>query len=289
MSPPEAPMPDTALGWPRYSSPQPDAPAPPSPPRPRHSSLPLPTPFSEPRNTLSARETWIAGSPAMFVPQPVAPTALVPSSPAEKLPTVSAAEARATPTPSSVAANSETNATAEISERGEARRRADTSPPCEVVLSQHPQYPPARGRKRTRPSGGRHAVAPYGWRPYGVSALTSSAAGRMSSIRVTPLPAYSGPESSRLGGPSAVGGPGPKKGWLGRCVFAARSWIVCGIRRASGAVVRLAVRIQRGPRVPPRSQRRVASLWITRCGASGQASPKSSVSTVCSASTQRCL
>src|SRR5438874_3108810 len=137
MSPPEAPTPGaTALGWPRYSRPQPEAPPPPSEPRPRHSSLPPPRPFSEPRNTLSARETWIAGSPAMFVPQPLAPIALVPSSPAEKLPTVSAAEARATPTPSSVAAQSETKARAKISERGEARRRADTGPPCEVVLGQ---------------------------------------------------------------------------------------------------------------------------------------------------------
>ena len=61
-----------AFGDPRYSSPQPDALAPPRAPSPRHSWLPPPSPSSEPRKTLFARDTWIAGSPAELLPQPVA-------------------------------------------------------------------------------------------------------------------------------------------------------------------------------------------------------------------------
>jgi hypothetical protein len=41
---------------------------------------------------------------------------------------------------------------------------------------------------------------------YGVSAFTSSAAGRTSLMRLTFIPAYSGPASTRLTGPSSVGG-----------------------------------------------------------------------------------
>src|SRR5258707_12998153 len=88
ISPPDAPTPETPLGCPRYSSPQPDAPFPPRAPSPRHSSLPDPTPSSEPRKTLFVRETWIAGSPALFSPQPVSPSAVDGSCPKEKFPTV---------------------------------------------------------------------------------------------------------------------------------------------------------------------------------------------------------
>src|SRR5579859_5937282 len=92
MSPPEAPSPDvTAFGCPRYSRPQPEAVEPPTAPRPRQSWLPPPRPSSEPANTLLARETWIAGSPAEFVPHPLAPIVADWSWPNEKLPTVEAA------------------------------------------------------------------------------------------------------------------------------------------------------------------------------------------------------
>src|SRR5438034_714483 len=153
MSPPEAPAPDTAFGWPRYSSAHPDAPLPPRAPRPRHSSLPLPKPFSEPRKTLSTRETWIAGSPAMFVPQPLPPILLVPSCPYEKLPTVSAAVALGT----TVMAASVSAAVATIGERMRTERRLDTR----VLLStglqsrtlpirRHTRYPLWRRAKRPR-------------------------------------------------------------------------------------------------------------------------------------------
>src|SRR6266566_489105 len=120
MSPPEAPTPDTAFGWPRYSRAHPDAPLPPRAPRPRHSALPLPRPFSEPRKTLSTRETWIAGSPAMFVPQPLPPILLVPSCPYEKFPTVSAAVALGT-TATAASVNAAT-----IDEAMRTDRRLDT-------------------------------------------------------------------------------------------------------------------------------------------------------------------
>src|SRR5438132_961545 len=82
MSPPEAPAPVViAFGWPRYSSAHADAPLPPAPPICRQSSLPPPSPSSEPANRLFARETWIAGSPAAFVPHPFAPIVCDCSSP----------------------------------------------------------------------------------------------------------------------------------------------------------------------------------------------------------------
>src|SRR5438093_164938 len=80
MSPPEAPTPPAALGCPAYVRPHAPVVA-----APRHSSLPPPSPSSDPRATRPARETWIAGSPAMLVPQPVAPTWLSCSSPTEKV------------------------------------------------------------------------------------------------------------------------------------------------------------------------------------------------------------
>src|SRR5947209_991510 len=135
MSPPEAPMPDTAFGCPRYSRPQPDAPVPPIAPRPRQNSLPPPRPFSEPRNTLFARDTWMAGSPALFVPQPVAPTAPIASCPNEKLPAVSVAALRRLPHASLVtsvpaAMNPKISTlVAAISERVHIERRTDTPPP----------------------------------------------------------------------------------------------------------------------------------------------------------------
>src|SRR2546423_855447 len=85
MSPPDAPTPPAPFGWPRYSSEQPEAPLPPTDDRPRQRSLPLPTPRSEPRNTSLARETWIDGSPSVFVPHPLAPTVVACSWPNEKL------------------------------------------------------------------------------------------------------------------------------------------------------------------------------------------------------------
>src|SRR5438105_83646 len=86
MSPPDAPSPFvTALGWPRYSSAHADAPAPPDVARWRQSSLPLPTPSSEPANRSFALDTWMAGSPAVFVPQPLRPTVCDCSWPVAKL------------------------------------------------------------------------------------------------------------------------------------------------------------------------------------------------------------
>src|SRR5437879_1011827 len=146
MSPPAAPTPDTALGCPRYSRPQPEAPLPPSAPRPRHSSLPPPRPFSEPRNTLSDRETWIAGSPAMLVPQPVLPTLPVPSSPYEKLPTVSA-EAAAGITAAPALAKSASVAT--VSERVQAKHRADTQFLLKVDRQRQRAYIPRPRRRKT--------------------------------------------------------------------------------------------------------------------------------------------
>src|SRR5947209_6585510 len=86
MSPPDAPSPGaTTLGWPRYSRPQAEAPGPPAVPSWRHASLPLPIPSSEPSRRVLARETWMAGSPSMFVPQPAAPTVEACSWPVEKV------------------------------------------------------------------------------------------------------------------------------------------------------------------------------------------------------------
>src|SRR5919197_4387458 len=92
MSPPEAPLPSTAFGWPRYSAcPHADAPAPPRPPRLRHRSLPPPSPRSEPRKTSLSRLTWMAGSPSVFVPHPVAPTVAAWGWPVEKVAATAAA------------------------------------------------------------------------------------------------------------------------------------------------------------------------------------------------------
>src|SRR3954447_12003933 len=75
MSPPEAPAPPKAFGWPRYSACwQAFAPGPPRPLSARQASEPLPTPRSDPRNTSLILDTWIDGSPSTLVPQPFAPT-----------------------------------------------------------------------------------------------------------------------------------------------------------------------------------------------------------------------
>ena len=58
---------------------------------------------------------------------------------------------------------------------------------------------------------------------------------------------------------------------------------------ASGFDIRLALRTQPGPRASSFSHRRVAAFSMTRCGASGQPSPKSSVSTVSRAAINRRL
>src|SRR5438132_12917535 len=93
MSPPDAPSPGaTTLGWPRYSRPHAEPPGPPAVFSRRQASLPLPTPSSEPSRSVLARETWIAGSPSMFVPQPVAPTVEACSWPVEKEGVPAAAE-----------------------------------------------------------------------------------------------------------------------------------------------------------------------------------------------------
>ena len=81
VSPPDAPVPATALGCPRYSRPQPEAPEPPVAPRPRQTSVPPLRPRSELRNTSEAGETWMAGSAATLSPQPEAPTVSPRSSP----------------------------------------------------------------------------------------------------------------------------------------------------------------------------------------------------------------
>src|SRR5438270_264712 len=47
--------------------------------------LALPMPSSEPSRRVLARETWMAGSPPMFVPQPVAPTVDACTWPVEKV------------------------------------------------------------------------------------------------------------------------------------------------------------------------------------------------------------
>src|SRR5205823_9973379 len=96
--------------------------------------------------------------------------------------------------------------------RGEAKSRHGSS--LRSCPGPAGAIPAGAARQTNVPSDAAPRRAETGLPPYGVSALTSSPAGRMSSIRATPLPAYSGPESSRLGGPSAVGGPGPRKGWL---------------------------------------------------------------------------
>src|SRR5437879_12358025 len=90
VSPPDAPIPPVALGWPRYSRLQALALAPPGCPRPRHTSVPPPIPRSDDRKTLFAGDTWIAGSPATLVPQPeplaVFPTGLSGSWPGARVP-----------------------------------------------------------------------------------------------------------------------------------------------------------------------------------------------------------
>src|SRR5438270_13546762 len=85
MSPPDAPSPGaTALGWPRYSRPYAEAPGPPAVLSWRHASLPLPMPSAEPGRRVLARETWMAGSPSIFVPHPVAPAVEACGWPVEK-------------------------------------------------------------------------------------------------------------------------------------------------------------------------------------------------------------
>src|SRR2546427_11784114 len=95
MSPPDAPTPLViAFGWPRYSSAHGDAPLPLVVPSSRQNSLAPPTPSSEPANRLPARDTWIAGSPAVFAPQPLLPTVCDCSWPATN---IAGAPATATP------------------------------------------------------------------------------------------------------------------------------------------------------------------------------------------------
>jgi hypothetical protein len=69
VSPPDRPMPPLALGCPEYVIRHGAAVL-----GPRQYWLPPPMPFSELMPTRLALETWIEGSPALLVPQPVAPT-----------------------------------------------------------------------------------------------------------------------------------------------------------------------------------------------------------------------
>src|SRR5207244_148765 len=68
-SPPDAPVPDTALGWPPYLSAHALAPTPPGC-TPCQTSVPDPIPRSEAITTLFAGDTRIAGSPSTLAPHP---------------------------------------------------------------------------------------------------------------------------------------------------------------------------------------------------------------------------
>src|SRR4051812_19587681 len=73
-SPPDAPKPATALGWPSYVRAHAFAAVVPPSCVPLQKSVPLPTPRSEARPTRLSLLTWMLGSPAVFVPHPAAPT-----------------------------------------------------------------------------------------------------------------------------------------------------------------------------------------------------------------------